>query len=218
MGDPIQNEHQGTLAGSSERDAKKYKLKILRKVVHSVSGILALIFYFFPAQENIFIFGLSVLIIISLLFDMIRLTFPHINDFVFEHMSFIFVSRDRKKINSAIFYFIGCLMTILLFPVQIAAIGILFLSFGDTAAAVGGMMLGKYIPFKIPRTQKTYIGLFCFFIVACGIGFLLGLPIKVAVIAALAGAIVEVLPLGIDDNFTIPLTASFVIWLFPVVF
>lgn len=109
-------------------------------------------------------------------------------------------------------------MTILLFPVNIAAIGILYLSVGDTAAAVGGMTLKKYIPFQIPLTTKTYIGSFCFILSAFGIGLLLGLHIKVALISALVGAIVEALPLNIDDNFTIPLSASFTIWLFAVPF
>jgi dolichol kinase len=178
-----------------------------------VSGALALVFYFFPNHENIFIFGLSVLIIITLLFDVIRLSFPHINDFVYEHLHFLFVDRDRHKINSANFYFMGCMITIVVFPVDIAAIGILYLSIGDTAAAIGGISLKKFIPFQIPRTTKTFIGSFVLIIVCFHIGILLGLSWQAALISAFIGALFEALPLGIDDNFTVPFFSALSIWL-----
>lgn len=200
----------GQAAGNGRR---QYQLKLLRKALHSVFGVLALIFYFFPNQETIFIFGLSVIIIVSLIFDVLRLTFPHINDFVFKHLHFLFVERDRNKINSANFYFMGCLMTVILFPVEIASIGILFLSIGDTSAAVGGIGLRKYIPYKIPKTPKTFIGTVVFIVVCSSIALILGLPWKVAVISAVVGGVVEALPLGIDDNFTIPFSSSLTIWL-----
>lgn len=173
---------------------------------------MALVLYFFPSQENVFVFGLSVIIIVSLIFDMLRLTFSHINDFVFEKLHFLFVERDRQKINSAIFYFMGCLLTISIFHYDIAAIGILYLSFGDTAAAIGGMSLGKKIPLKIPGTTKTFIGSFTFVVVAFIIGLLLKLPLPVALYSAIAGSIIEALPLGIDDNFTIPFFSSLTIF------
>lgn len=175
--------------------------------------MLTLVFYFFPNQEKVFVFGLSVLIIISLIFDVIRLSFPHINNFVFKNIHFLFVDRDRNKINSANFYFMGCLMAIVIFPVDIASIGILYLSIGDTAAAVGGMFLKRFIPYQIPGTQKTFIGSLVFIAVAVLIGFLLGLPLSIAFASAFVGAFVEALPLRIDDNFTIPFFSSLSIWL-----
>lgn len=161
-----------------------------------------------------FVFGLSVLIIVSLIFDMLRLVFPHINDFVFTHLHFLFVDRDRHKINSANFYFMGCLLTIVLFPVEIASISILYLSVGDTFAALGGIYLKRFVPFKIPGTQKTFIGSITFTLVAGFLGLGFGLSPLVAWVSALTGALFEALPLGIDDNFSIPLSSSLVIWLF----
>lgn len=214
MGDIIQGQHNGS--DSKEIKNKKYKLKFLRKVLHSFSGVLALVFYFFPHQENIFAFSLAILIIVSLLFDALRLTFVHINEFVFKYLSFLFVERDKHKINSAIFYYGSCLLTIKLFPVDIAAIAILYLSVGDTAAALGGIYFSRWIPYRIPKTSKTFIGSFFFVLVSMLIGLIFGLSLKVAFLSALTGAIFEALPLGIDDNFTIPLSSSLVIWLFTI--
>jgi len=191
---------------------KPYTIKFLRKALHSISGVLALIFYFFPNQENIFVFWLSVLIILSLIFDALRLAFPHINHFVFHRLRFLFVERDKHKINSANFYFMGCLLTITLFPVEMAAIGILYLSVGDTFAALGGIYLKPFVPFKIPKTQKTFIGSITFILVAGGIGLLFNLPPLVAWISAFVGALFEALPLGIDDNFTVPISSTATIW------
>ncbi|HCL55415.1 MAG TPA: hypothetical protein DHW82_00165 [Spirochaetia bacterium] len=92
-------------------------------------------------------------------------------------------------------------------------IGILYLSIGDSAAAIGGIYLSKKIPFKIPKTQKTFIGSFSFFAVASVIGFLMGLPILTVFISAFTGALFEAVPIGIDDNFSIPLSSCSVIWL-----
>jgi len=175
-------------------------------------GIIAIIFYIFPNYENIFIFLLSSIIILSLITDALRLTFPHINDFFFKYFHFLFVERDRNKINSANFYFMGCLITVVFFPVSIASIGILYLSFGDTFAAIFGRKLSKYIPYKIPNTNKTFIGSIGFVIISTIIGVIFSLNIKVALISAIVGAIFEALPLGIDDNFTIPFFSSLVIW------
>lgn len=211
MGNYSQDQQQGINSGKTETRGR-YRLKLLRKVLHSTSGVLALIFFFFPHKENIFIFALSVLIIVSLSFDMLRLTFPHINEFVFKRLHFLFVERDRNKINSAIYYFMGCLITIIFFPVEYAAIGILFLSIGDTAAAVGGMTLKRWVPFKIPGTSKTIIGSFTFIVITALIALLLGLPLKVALISAVVGAVSEAIPIGVDDNFTIPFFSTLSIW------
>ncbi|HOJ49200.1 MAG TPA: SEC59/DGK1/VTE5 family protein [Spirochaetota bacterium] len=191
---------------------KKYELKVLRKLLHSTIGIIAILFYFFPLYENIFIFILSSVIILTLIVDVIRLTFTHINDFFFKYFHFLFVERDKNKINSANFYFMGCLLTLMFFPSSIAAIGILYLSFGDTSAAIIGQKLSKKISIKIPKTNKTFIGSIGFVVVSTIIGITFGLNIKTALLSAVVGAIFEALPLGIDDNFTIPFFSSLTIW------
>jgi phosphoserine phosphatase len=112
--------------------------------------------------------------------------------------------------TAPVFFALGILFTLLLFPISVSNAAIATFALGDSAAAIVGKTIGrKRLSFN---KGKTFEGL------AAGLfaGFLAALvyvnPLK-ALAAAATATIVESLPLPINDNLTIPLTTALVLTL-----
>lgn len=126
----------------------------------------------------------------------------------------------RELLQGPLYYAIAILVATLFFwrdsPIGICAIATLCA--GDGFADIVGRKYGKL---KLPyNSDKSYIGSVAFFMLASlastvyiaifsACGFFTATPgVYITSLAvALAGAIVEGLPLPIDDNFTVPFTA-----------
>lgn len=112
--------------------------------------------------------------------------------------------------TAPVFFALGILFTLLLFPISASNAAIATFALGDSAAAIVGKTIGrKRLSFN---RGKSFEGL------AAGLfaGFLAALvyvnPLK-ALAAAATATIVESLPLPINDNLTIPLTTALVLTL-----
>ncbi len=119
--------------------------------------------------------------------------------------------------RGALRFFIGAIFTLLVFrnSPDIVAAGIIVLALGDSASTLGGVTLGRHkIPYNKEKSiEGTISGVGAAFI---GLMFLTPFSILVSACAAIIGMIVESLPLGVDDNLTVPIAASFSIWILTV--
>jgi phosphoserine phosphatase len=112
--------------------------------------------------------------------------------------------------TAPVFFALGILFTLLLFPISVSNAAIATFALGDSAAAIAGKTFGrKRLSFNNGKTlEGLAAGLFA--------GFLAALvyvnPLK-ALAAAATATIVESLPLPINDNLTIPLTTALVLTL-----
>ncbi|MBP5358463.1 MAG: phosphatidate cytidylyltransferase [Treponema sp.] len=97
----------------------------------------------------------------------------------------------------------GIVLAALIFPPECAALGIYALSFGDGLASVGGKLFGRII---IPFTDgKTVAGsLTCFTAIFISAWYSSGSS-HTALVLALVGMFIELLPLKDFDNLIIPL-------------
>jgi dolichol kinase len=108
--------------------------------------------------------------------------------------------RDKDKAfpgRGALRFFMGSFFTLLIFrnsPAIVVA-GIIVLALGDSASTLGGVAFGRHKLFYNHEKSITQFSL------------------ELAVIASLVGVIVESLPLGVDDNLTVPVAAGFSIWI-----
>ena len=83
----------------------------------------------------------------------------------------------------------------------------LVLAFADPAASVVGRLWGKR-----PLGKGTWEGTTVFYLVAClTLAPGIGVPFAAAVAAVVA--MVEMLPVGLDDNFTIPVATAAALWM-----
>jgi len=115
------------------------------------------------------------------------------------------VERDYEKRlpgKGALLFFLGAIITMLLFGQQNIVLGALCLAvYGDAASTVVGIKFGRHKLIGKKTLEGTLGGIAVgFFFLA----FIFHWP--VALIAALVGMLAELLPF--DDNFTIPLAVG----------
>jgi len=126
--------------------------------------------------------------------------------FLFQKYFFGKVLREKEKptLMGATYFLFSTLLVILLFPKSIAIASLLILILSDTAAALVGKGIGK-----IPIFEKTLEGATAFFLSSLLIVWIYpGLSRFSGSLAALGAAVVEILPIQVDDNLTIPLVAG----------
>lgn len=124
------------------------------------------------------------------------------------------VSRHERGFDAGIvLYPFMVLLLILVFrdALYVAAIAWAFLAFGDGVASLAGKAMRiASLPWN---RDKSWGGLIAFFVCAAAAGVTVGFWMGyrhpwVIVLAALVAAVVESLPLGVDDNVTVPFAAA----------
>ncbi len=105
----------------------------------------------------------------------------------------------------------GIILSLLMFPPPIAYTSIAVLTIGDSVASVFGKIFGK-TPLLFNR-NKTLEGTICGFTCAFLGAILFVNPMK-ALVAVAGGMLAESLPLPIDDNLVIPLSAGMALTVF----
>ena len=114
-------------------------------------------------------------------------------------------------VTAPISFATGILLTLLIFPADIAYASIAVLTLGDGFACFCGKMFGK-TPLFFNR-KKSLEGTICGFASAFLGATLFVSPLK-ALVADVAGMLAECLPSPIDDNMIIPLFAGIALILF----
>jgi len=109
------------------------------------------------------------------------------------------------KYTGATWLFIGSTLTVAIFPKEIAVISLIYMCIGDTVAGLVGRKFGK-----MKFYDKTIEGSLAGLIVCLLSGYLvqLSLPLIVVFSGAFAAMFIELLPISIDDNISVPLFAG----------
>jgi dolichol kinase len=113
---------------------------------------------------------------------------------------------DREGVVSApIWFALGALTSITLFPPRIATIGVLTLAVGDPVAALVGQYAGRHPnPLNGSKSMEGSLAGFIAATLACSIFT----DPTTSVVGCLVGMLVEALPLPLNDNLTIPILSS----------
>jgi glycerol-3-phosphate acyltransferase PlsY len=176
-------------------------------------AVLFPLFYFFIGKRFVLIL-VGIVTLIFIIFDISRLTFKKFNLTLLK--SVVIKQREIKVFSSMSFFLLACFIILLIFEKEIAILTIFFLTFGDLAAKCLGILYGRRIIF-----EKTLEGLMAYFIACLLFGFLwfyfLEISLLMILIGSMAAAIAEVLPIGIDDNFTVGLISASLMHLVKVV-
>jgi len=154
-----------------------------------------------------------------LLMETARFRIPALNEKIVRSWSMIIRTSEVHSVSGVPFYVGASLLAIAIFPKLIAVLSILYLACGDPLASLVGIRFGKYGPRF--SNGKSLIGtaagvLVCSLI--SGAAFLqLDLPLLqwclLTVLGGLSGGAAEMLPVEIDDNFSIPIVSGFTLWL-----
>jgi glycerol-3-phosphate acyltransferase PlsY len=178
-----------------------------RKLYHILGGLGLLSLYYLLGRERAFmVYG--VLFCIVLTADIIRLKIAAVNRFVYERFGSFIRRNEEHKLTGTAPYILGIASSLYLFRADIATAAVCFLACGDVAATTVGERFGR-----TRIGQKSLEGTIGFLAAAAAAGLLLplvGVPIMhgLALAGAIAAALVELLPLPVNDNLVIPLVSG----------
>lgn len=188
------------------------KNDVLREIIHACGffvPFLAGLIGIFPVA--LLICAVSMLYLISELSRMNRKNLPIIGIITRNAVT----QAELHEFAAAPLYFaVGILLTLLLFPLQVSSAAIAMFALGDSTASLFGSLLFKTaLPFNKGKSLEG--SLFGFFF-----AFLAG-AVFVSPALALGGAIVamavESLPLPVNDNILIPLCTSLALMLMALI-
>ena len=181
-----------------------------RPLFHFIGGMIFPIVYFFIGKK-IALQAIVVALALVFIFELIRAKYPLFNEWVWHNFRGFFKEQEKNTVTGMPYFIGGILVTVLFFDKPIAITALCFLTFGDCTAAIIGKKIGRHKIFP-PRSVE---GSAAFFIIATLAGFVLKqyfFPADLTVIAILASAfiaaVVEALPIALDDNLTIPIIAG----------
>ena len=178
-----------------------------RRLFHLV-GCLVLAILALVISRDLFLWLLLSLATAFLLVDVIRLTWPVVNRLFVQLFSCLMRQQETTGLNASTYVLVGSLLTLLLFDRDIAVAGLIFLGAGDAIAGMVGERWGRH-----KLLNKSLEGTAAFFIFSLVVGLIfkyvaLDISLGVLLLGALSAAIVELLPLPVNDNLTIPLLSA----------
>src|SRR5262245_64706168 len=133
---------------------------------------------------------------------------PGVNRWLFDHFRSFTKEKERARTSSTTLFLLGCLIALGLFEKGIAIAAMLMLVFGDPVAELVGTRWGR-TPLLGKSLEGTLGGLLACLLVAAPLSFTqMGPRFLVILVGAMAATLFELLPLPVDDNFSIPLGAG----------
>jgi len=151
---------------------------------------------------------LGCLSLIAILLEISRKKWDIVESLFEKHFNFMLrQSEFDEDLTGATWLLFGSTITVFLFPIHIAVPSLLFLTVGDAFAAI----VGKGIP--VGKTGNKYLsGTIAGIVTSCGIALWINqhLPGEIIILSSVASMLVEVAPIPMNDNLTIPLTGGLV--------
>ncbi len=193
------------------------KEELRRKSIH-LAGLIVPVVYLFMDKPTI-LFFVCILTGVAIAVELAKWLSPHFRAFFFTALMPLLRTHERQgAITGATYYLISTLLCIFFFYKQPAIVCIFFMVLGDTSAALVGKMWGRM---KLTG-QKSLEGSAACFIVCTAtaiffFSFLFDSGVQlqpefsslvVALVGASVATIVELLPLRVDDNLTVPLISG----------
>jgi dolichol kinase len=181
--------------------------EIKRKSIHLTSLAIPLGYYLTPdSWMPIWERALLAAVILSLAIEVFRLNHPRTRHAFRHFFGELLRNHEEASLLGSTYLLIACLLTIHLFPKPVAVLALAFLILGDTVAAIVGKSVGRIRLIG----GKTLEGSIACFLVCFGLTLLMpGVPTPVGLVGALVATVFELLPIPLDDNFRIPLSAGF---------
>ena len=177
-----------------------------RKIIHIFNLVIPFTYLFFLESRFQVLRILVPLTLFAIVIDYLRTRSSVIkkifNDFL---ISMLRIHEMDGKYTGATWVFISSTLTIAIFPKEIAVISLVYMSLGDAIASLVGRKYGK-----MKFYNKTIEGSLAGLIVCILSGYLIQitLPLVVVFSGAFAAMFIELMPIPIDDNLSVPLFAG----------
>lgn len=201
----------------------RHNIQIMRRLFHMFNGFAIATLYLISFSHSQMVHLLGLFACLLYVFEQIRVNYPEKAVKFLPISRFIIRAEEQLKESAMVPYLMAVLLTIITFPKEIALVGIYTLAFADPLSAIVGIRFGKH---KISET-RSYEGSFAFFICTffCSLfvlsGYYYGITPSIIIISFILGCSVTILdlfPMKIDDNLTIPLFTSSMLWILTALF
>ncbi len=116
-------------------------------------------------------------------------------------MAGLFRPREKGRLSGSSYILLSALLGTVFFQREVATLSLVYVVVGDVAAALMGRRFGRHRLF-----DKSWEGSIAFFLACFAFSPVVpGLSFLAKFLAAILATILEVLPLKLDDNLTVPL-------------
>ncbi|UCF79199.1 MAG: hypothetical protein JSW03_02800 [Candidatus Eiseniibacteriota bacterium] len=183
-----------------------------RRALHFSSSWVPIVYYLIPEDVGKAAFLAAAAVILTL--DVLRLHVPRVRDVFYRVFGEMVRQHESSTLLGSTTMVISGLLAVNCFEKNVAVAALLFLTVGDSMAGLIGTKYGRTRVFG--KTVEGSLACFtsCLFIV-----LLLqllsrwmvvpGIPFFAGMAGAAVATLVELLPIPLDDNFRIPLSAGF---------
>lgn len=130
----------------------KVDWEIPRKTLHSSIGFLTLALYMYDYPSRPVVQVLLGTFAFVALNEVIRFRSSRFERLYEIAVGFLMRESEKGQINGVVWYLVGVIFVLIAFPLDIAVVSILILSWADTAASTIGRMYGSRTP-KLPTTS-----------------------------------------------------------------
>ena len=188
------------------------KRELNRKAFHIASVVAPLLIWVLPRSVGIALLLVTVAVALSVEWARFRVRWVR---FHFLRLTRTLLRpHERRGLSGGTHMAIAYLLALLLFPKPVAVAAMLFNGLGDASAALVGKRWGRH------RTTwgKSWEGAGAALAVCLVVGLVVpGVGPVGAICGALAAALLEFLPLPLDDNLRITLGGGAAAWLGPLI-
>jgi len=181
--------------------------KLWRRLWHLLGGSFFPILALFIPRETLLI-TLGAITAIFVTWEIVRFASPRVNRWMVPHLSVILKGEERFRPTGTTYLLFSSLAVFLLFDKYVAIASLLFLSIGDLMASVIGERFGKRVLFNKSSEGSLACLASCLLIGIVMSRLTPAIALPVAIVGAVSAMIVELLPIPIDDNLTIPLISG----------
>lgn len=209
---------------SSWRLKLRNDLHLARKTWHCGMGVFMAMVYAIGLPKAGCVALLFIALVVFSSLEYIRLKVPKMNSVAIKVMGPIMRSSEVNKVSGTLFYVGSVLLSVLVFPKSIAILSIFFLAVGDPVSSIFGILWGDLGPrFSNGKSligTAAGMGICCViaFVYLYGTGMSAGPAALISLAGGIAGGGAEMLPLEIDDNFSIPIVSGLALWISYVIF
>jgi len=180
--------------------------ELKRKAIHLASIVIPIGFYLSPEAWGVYWKrGLLSLVLVALAVELVRLHHPRTRSLFRHFFGELLRGHEDASLLGSTYHLIACLLTIHLFSKPVAVLALGFLIVGDTFAAIVGKWVGKIRIFG-----KTLEGAVAMFTICFAMSLVMpDMPVPIGLVGALVATLFELMPIPLDDNFRVPLSAGF---------
>ncbi len=188
------------------------EIKWWRVWIRPAAVLFIVLYLIFGKTTILLIVGMVTLVF--LIADVSRLVHRDVNRVLVKNLKYIFKKSEAKKFSSMTFFLIASFAVLLIFPPDIAFLSLSFLIFGDLFSKIFGLRFGK----KKLIGRRTLEGTLSYFTGSLASGYIistiLGIDLVIVFAGAITAALAELFSLGLDDNFSVGIISSVVMFAF----